>query len=109
MRNVPDHYSGATRNIIVREVDYAFWESILDELEREHTSNRVAAVGSPGIGKKSTTVAFAIRLLLKQSKTVLEPRQASQMKNYGTVDSACRTFLCQALLKPLQPPVLVCL
>ena len=70
MRNVPDHYSGATRNIIVREVNRAFWESILDELEKEHTSNRVAAVGSPGIGKP-TTVAFAIRLLLKQSKTVV--------------------------------------
>jgi hypothetical protein len=72
MRNVPSHYLGTStaRNIVVREDDSAFWNAILGELAQEDTSNRVAVVGSPGIGK-STTVAFAIRLLLKQKKTVV--------------------------------------
>mmetsp|Transcript_11453 Transcript_11453/g.16314 ORF Transcript_11453/g.16314 Transcript_11453/m.16314 type:complete len:263 (+) Transcript_11453:1872-2660(+) len=70
MRNVPDPYTGETRNIVVRDADNGFWNALLNEAEQENTSTRFAVVGSPGIGK-STTVAFAIRLLLLQEKTVV--------------------------------------
>jgi len=70
MRDVPDSYTGKTRNIVVRDADNGFWNALLNEAEQENTSTRFAVVGSPGIGK-STTVAFAIRLLLLQEKTVV--------------------------------------
>ena len=71
MTDIPDVDSGITRNIVIREDDYAFWTAVLKELSEEDTSNRVAVVGSSGIGK-SSTVAFAIRLLLEQKKKTLE-------------------------------------
>lgn len=51
MHDVPDLYSGIARDIVIREDDYTFWTTVLDELSEEDTSTRVAVVGSPGIGK----------------------------------------------------------
>ena len=70
MRNVPDFHSGVTWNIVIQEDDYIFWTTVLEEMLGEDTSTSVAVVGTPGIGK-STTVAFAIRLLWEKNKTVV--------------------------------------
>ena len=81
MRNVPYHYAANARNIVIRKNDYTFWTEILGELAQEETSNRVAVVGSPGIGK-STTVAFAIRLLLRQGKTIVYKYRTEDESGY---------------------------
>jgi polynucleotide 5'-kinase involved in rRNA processing len=48
------------------------WNQLLKRLAVEdvNTPKRVAAVGTPGIGK-STTASFAVRLLLQRGKTVV--------------------------------------
>eukprot|EP00978_Attheya_sp_CCMP212_P004726 scaffold10364_cov61-Attheya_sp.AAC.2 len=72
MRSVPDHYSATARNIIIREDDHTFWNKIIADLAKEgpFASKRVVVVGSPGIGK-STTAAYAIRLLWQKEKTIV--------------------------------------
>jgi len=70
MKKVPDPYSGVSRNIIIRESDHHFWTLLLEQLEQVNGRKRVAAVGTPGVGK-STTAAYAIRCLLQAGKTVV--------------------------------------
>lgn len=81
MRHVPNYYAASARNIVIRQSDCTFWTVILNELAQEKTSNRVAVVGSPGIGK-STTVAFAIRLLLQQGKTIVYKYRTEDESGY---------------------------
>lgn len=72
LRSVPDPYTVSSRNVIIREDDFVFWNRLIEELAVDDVNRRkrVAAVGTPGIGK-STTACFAIRLLLQKGKTVV--------------------------------------
>jgi hypothetical protein len=83
MSSVPDPYTGSARNVIIRQDDYIFWNQLLEGLAVEdvNTPKRVAAVGTPGIGK-STTSSFAIRLLLQQGKTVVYLLRTSDGSGY---------------------------
>jgi hypothetical protein len=83
MSSVPDHYLGIAENIIVREDDHTFWTKIIADLAEEGTavSKRVVAVGSPGIGK-STTAAYATRLLLQKEKTVVYKHRTEDDTGY---------------------------
>lgn len=81
MTNVPHHYTEISGNVIIRQVDFSFWSVVLQELAEEGSSKRVVAVGSPGIGK-STTTAFAIRLLLQKGKTVVYKERTEDDTGY---------------------------
>ena len=60
-----------TINVIVRSCTEPFWRQCIDVAKG---GSRVCAVGSPGIGK-STSTAFLIRILLKAGHTVLYLRR----------------------------------
>ena len=86
MVGVSDPHTGFAQNVIIREADHAFWNHLLDGLaiEKETTSlvqKRVAAVGTPGIGK-STTADYAIRQLLVWKKTVVYLQRSVDQDGY---------------------------
>ena len=83
MSSVPDPYTGSARNVIIRHDDFIFWKQLLEGLAVEgvNTPKRVAAVGTPGVGK-STTASFAIRLLLQQGKTVVYLHRTADGSGY---------------------------
>ncbi len=70
VRNVIDLEIGKTREIILRNITEPFWQKCIDVVNTPNERIRVAAVGTPGIGKTSST-PWLIRMLLKQSKTVV--------------------------------------
>jgi energy-coupling factor transporter ATP-binding protein EcfA2 len=53
-------------DVILRTITEEYWQKVIEATE----NNRVCAVGSPGIGKSSTT-CILIRLLLQKKKTVV--------------------------------------
>ena len=66
LKGVKNFRSGSPVNIILREDTEPFWK----ECFKVAIKHRVCAVGSPGIGK-STTTPVLIRLLLQKGKTVV--------------------------------------
>ena len=70
MKDLPDPYTDHTSNVVIRDDDLKFWSDTIATLENPKKRNRVAVVGTPGIGK-TTTSFFAIRLLLRMGKTVV--------------------------------------
>lgn len=68
--DLPDPYTDHTSDVVIRDDDLNFWSDIIATLENPKKRNRAAVVGTPGIGKTTTSV-FAIRLLLKAGKTVV--------------------------------------
>jgi hypothetical protein len=75
MNAVPDPYTASAQNVVIRQEDYTFWHTTLQELAVDNTNVppkriRMTVVGTPGIGK-STTVSLAIRIVLSQRKTVV--------------------------------------
>ena len=53
-------------DVVVRSITEDFWQSVIDAT----AEYRVCAVGTPGIGK-TTTTCILIRLLLQQGKKVV--------------------------------------
>lgn len=70
MKNMPNPYTLHTSDVVIRDDDHQFWKGCIAELEDPKKRNRVAIVGTPGIGK-TTTSSFAIRMLLKMGRTVV--------------------------------------
>ena len=66
MRDFPDPYTGRTSNVVIRNADNAFWTNCIAELNDPEKRDRVAVVGTPGIGK-STTAFFLVMLLFQIS------------------------------------------
>ena len=81
LRDVPDPYTGRTSNVVVRNADNAFWTNCIAELNDPEKRDRVAVVGTPGIGK-STTAFFLVKLLLQQGKTVVYLRCSKKETNH---------------------------
>jgi hypothetical protein len=65
LRNVMKLESGLMQNIILRAITEDYWSKVIQGTEK----NRICALGTPGIGKTSST-CILIRLLLLQKKTV---------------------------------------
>jgi hypothetical protein len=74
IRDIRNLEADKRKDIVVRSITKKFWQTcieIVDEvpLQDEHP-RRVAAIGTPGIGKTLTT-AVLIRMLLEKQKTVV--------------------------------------
>jgi hypothetical protein len=71
VRGIPDLETG-TRDatIVVRKMTNAFWDACLKMVNTPKRRYRVAAIGTPGIGK-TTTTPLLIRKLLKKDSTVV--------------------------------------
>ena len=79
LNNVISFEGTSTRNVIIRgHITEEFWQSVIDATE----DYRVCALGSPGIGK-TTSTCILIRLLLQQKHTVLY--HVRRLKNNGFV------------------------
>ena len=55
-----------TDNIVIRNITEPFWKACLAENDASYPE-RVCAIGTPGIGK-TTSTAYLIRMLLMRSK-----------------------------------------
>jgi ABC-type glutathione transport system ATPase component len=66
LRTVVDLESNTTCNVVLRSIIQNFWQMVIGATE----TYRVCVVGTPGIGK-TTTTCILIRLLLTQKKTVV--------------------------------------
>ena len=70
LRNIPELETGRKGSIIVRSVTELFWTACINKVDTPNSCFRVAAVGTPGIGK-TTTTPILIRMLLERKKTVV--------------------------------------
>ena len=66
LENVVELETGERGNVVSRTITEKFWQKVIKATE----THRVCALGTPGIGK-TTTTCILIRLLLKQKKTVV--------------------------------------
>jgi DNA polymerase III delta prime subunit len=66
LRNVLDLESDKKGNVVIRPSDERFWHKVIEATEK----SRVCAMGTPGIGK-TTTTSILIRELLQQKKIVI--------------------------------------
>jgi hypothetical protein len=66
LRNVLDLESDKKGNVVIRPSDERFWHKVIEATEK----SRVCAMGTPGIGK-TTTTSILIRELLQQKKIVV--------------------------------------
>ena len=64
-------------DLVIRDVTQPFWEDCIREVSTADMNVRVCAVGTPGIGKTSST-PFLIRMLLKEKHTVVYRRLSSR-------------------------------
>jgi hypothetical protein len=60
--------TGKTLDIVIRKCTELFWDACINSAEKLDT--RVCALGTPGIGK-TTSTAILIRMLLKKDRTVV--------------------------------------
>ncbi len=70
IRDVFNLETGRTRSKILRNITIPFWQACIDTVNTPGCRIRVAAVGTPGVGKTSTT-PWLIRMLLEQGQTVV--------------------------------------
>jgi hypothetical protein len=70
LRNIPDLETGKKGTIIVRNMTDAFWEACIRMVNTPGSQHRVAAVGTRGIGK-TTSTPILIRKLLEDGNTVV--------------------------------------
>ena len=62
--------TGMQRDIVIRNMMQPFWEECISQVMRVGMRVRVCAVGTPGIGK-TTSTSFLIRMLLLEKHTVV--------------------------------------
>jgi hypothetical protein len=67
---VPKLESGATKDLVIRNITEDFWKETIRTAETPNKRYHVCAVGTSGIGKTSST-AILIRLLLLMQRTVV--------------------------------------
>ena len=77
LRDLVDLETGKVGNAVIRNITESFWLKVIEATE----INRVCAVGTPGIGKTTTTFIL-IRLLLEQNKTVVYHVRRKENKGY---------------------------
>jgi hypothetical protein len=70
LRNVTDLETGEKSSIVVRSVTPLFWNACIDLVDTPDKRYRVAALGTPGIGKTKST-PILIRILLERKITVV--------------------------------------
>ena len=70
MRGVIKLESDSERDIVIRNITQPFWEECIRAVSIPNMRVRVCAVGTPGIGK-TTSTPFLIRMLLEEKKTVV--------------------------------------
>jgi hypothetical protein len=70
LRGVPGLESDATIDLVIRNITEDFWKETIRTAETPNKRYRVCAVGTPGIGKTSST-PILIRLLLLMQRTVV--------------------------------------
>ena len=66
LQKVVDLETGTIGNVVLRSITESFWQKVIEATK----TRRVCALGTPGIGK-STTTCILIRMLLQQNKTVV--------------------------------------
>jgi Retrotransposon hot spot protein len=66
LRNAINLETGKSIDVVIRNITEDFWQTVIDTTNR----SRVCAVGTPGIGK-TTSTCILIRLLLQQQKTII--------------------------------------
>ena len=69
LRDVVNMRSGEKETLVLRPCIQPFWQECINVVNTPNTT-RVCAVGSPGIGK-STTTSWLIKVLLEKGKTVV--------------------------------------
>jgi hypothetical protein len=62
--------NGMDCSIVVRTITNSFWEECIKTVDTPNVRYRVAAIGTPGIGK-TTSTPILIRILLERKKTVV--------------------------------------
>jgi hypothetical protein len=70
LRHVVDLETMDRRDIVIRKITEQFWQACISLVDTPKKRFRVCAVGTPGIGK-STSTAILIRMLLKKKQTVV--------------------------------------
>jgi hypothetical protein len=70
LRNVVKLETAENYDVLIRSITEKFWRACIDTVDTKNMRLRVCAVGTPGIGKTSTT-PILIRMLLKAGKTVV--------------------------------------
>jgi Retrotransposon hot spot protein len=70
MRGVIKLESDRKRDIVIRNITQPFWEECIRVVNIPNMRVRVCAVGTPGIGK-TTSTPFLIRMLLEEKQTVV--------------------------------------
>ena len=63
LRNAMNLETGKSSNVVIRNITEDFWKTVIDTTSR----SRVCTVGTPGIGK-TTSTCILIRLLLQPAK-----------------------------------------
>ena len=66
LREVPNLETGESIDVVIRSITEDFWKKVIETTK----THRVCALGTPGIGK-STSTCILIRHLLKQQKIVV--------------------------------------
>jgi Retrotransposon hot spot protein len=75
----------STRPLVIRKITHPFWNSVIEKLDEQVDGRhkyRVCVVGSPGIGKTTTTTPYLIRMLLEKEKTVVYLIRRPQGRGY---------------------------
>jgi hypothetical protein len=70
LRNILDLESGESKDIVVRKCTLPFWEECIKVVNTTKKRYRVAAIGTPGTGK-TTSTPILIRMLLQRGMTVV--------------------------------------
>jgi hypothetical protein len=70
MNNVVDLETGKVQDVVIRRITADFWSECIRLLNDEKMEYRVCAVGTPGIGK-TTSTPLLIRMLLMDEQTVV--------------------------------------
>jgi hypothetical protein len=70
LRNIMALETGTTNSIVVRSITPSFWNACIGMVDKPDMRYRVAAVGTPGVGK-TTSTAILIRMLLERKETVV--------------------------------------
>lgn len=70
LRNIVDLETEERLDIVIRKITAPFWQACIAKVNKSGERNRVCVVGTPGIGK-TTSTSVLIRILLNDKRTVV--------------------------------------